>query len=450
MDQLSQTHNRQDSIESNATIQSIQPAGSVSSTLSTGSVSLGVYEDLIPHIQRLKGELTGKDLKAYVGKANFLVQTLAASDLNETKFCGSVLKLDGVLKGMLEHAVGVKGKQYALATIISCEADADGQTEDEKGLDKTKRLKAVAETWAFYLLFIFKAGPNGYKNQPFVTPSAATTPTLDETASFLQKGLKESRTMPRDNVLRRDGCQCVITGWVDRENMYDRETASAKVEVAHILRRAVATFKDGSKEARAAATTFDILRNFTGLGEEVIKNLEDYADHVANGITMNLLAHADWDDYLFCLKPTGVDHEYVIHYFSDGTKKTIRAMRGNVQIAPDEPVRFRDRSDEFQQKKRKKFNDEDGAQPSTSTRSGSGPQDSAKYELPSKTFIAIHAAIAGVMHMSGAGKFFDELLSKFDKNDKKLPPASCWDELVVKAVNSDLSQSVHQLLITSA
>ncbi|KAJ3504410.1 hypothetical protein NLJ89_g7949 [Agrocybe chaxingu] len=429
MAESQQVHHRNDSVESNATIKSIQSAGSVSSTLSmasTASVSLGIYEELKPDIERLQRTITEKGLERYLPKAELLVSSLSSSDFNETDFCGSKLKLDGVLKGMLVHAVGVDGKKYVLAAILSCESQAQGLTDDEKRLDSVKRLKAVAETWTFYVLFIFKAGPGSHKKQ-----------------------LRPLRTMSRDVVLRRDGYQCVITGWLDKEHLHDRDLPAAPVVASHILRRAVATFKDGSDASRAAALTFDILRHFTGLGEKVIQNLEDHADHVANGLTLNLIAHAEWDAYAFCLKATDVEHEYKIHYFSNVTKGSLTGLRGLAHVAPDELVRFKDRSDEFQQKRRKKLNDEDGAQPSSSTRSGSGPQGSSQYELPSKTFIAIHAAVAGVLNMSGAGKFFDELLSKFDKDDKKNPPARCWDDLEVKALNSHLSESVHEMFINA-
>ena len=33
--------------------------------------------------------------------------------------------------------------------------------------------------------------------------------------------------------------------------------------------------------------------------------------------------------------------------------------------------------------------------------------------LPDPEFIRIHAAITGILNMSGAGKFFDELLDKY-------------------------------------
>lgn len=37
--------------------------------------------------------------------------------------------------------------------------------------------------------------------------------------------------------------------------------------------------------------------------------------------------------------------------------------------------------------------------------------------LPDPHYIRIHAAVAGILHMSAAGKFFDELLAKFGDQD---------------------------------
>jgi hypothetical protein len=54
-------------------------------------------------------------------------------------------------------------------------------------------------------------------------------------------------------------------------------------------------------------------------------------------------------------------------------------------------------------------------------------------ELPRAEFFRIHAAIAGVLHMSGAGRFFDELLAKF--NDYEDGPVVPSDDGVSKAVN---------------
>ena len=45
--------------------------------------------------------------------------------------------------------------------------------------------------------------------------------------------------------------------------------------------------------------------------------------------------------------------------------------------------------------------------------SGSSRKEPRSIPLPNPHYLAIHAAIAGVLHMSGAVKFFDELLNEY-------------------------------------
>jgi hypothetical protein len=51
---------------------------------------------------------------------------------------------------------------------------------------------------------------------------------------------------------------------------------------------------------------------------------------------------------------------------------------------------------------------------------------SAPIDLPNPRYIEIHAAIAGILNMSGAGKFFDELLRKYDED--KVAAVRSWPE----------------------
>ena len=50
-----------------------------------------------------------------------------------------------------------------------------------------------------------------------------------------------------------------------------------------------------------------------------------------------------------------------------------------------------------------------------------------KVSLPDPQLIAIHAAIAGILHMSGAGGFFDILFEKLG-GDGDLAMPLTWDE----------------------
>lgn len=65
--------------------------------------------------------------------------------------------------------------------------------------------------------------------------------------------------------------------------------------------------------------------------------------------------------------------------------------------------------------------------------------------LPDPCYIAIHAAVAGVLHMSGAGKFFDELLGDFKDDDDKVSAVRCWSDLECLMEEVILREAVHQL-----
>lgn len=50
-------------------------------------------------------------------------------------------------------------------------------------------------------------------------------------------------------------------------------------------------------------------------------------------------------------------------------------------------------------------------------------------DLPNPHYLAIHAAIAGVLNMSGAGIFFDALLEKYKDDEGNVPAVRSWPEL---------------------
>ena len=74
---------------------------------------------------------------------------------------------------------------------------------------------------------------------------------------------------------------------------------------------------------------------------------------------------------------------------------------GILRCPPDDLVTFRDQSNDF-------------------THSGSSQKQNRDIPLPNPRYLAIHAAIAGILHMSAAGKFFDELLDKYKEKLERL------------------------------
>ena len=71
--------------------------------------------------------------------------------------------------------------------------------------------------------------------------------------------------------------------------------------------------------------------------------------------------------------------------------------------------------------------------------SGSSCKEPRSIPLPNPHYLAMHAAIAGVLHMSGAGKFFDELLSEYKD---EVHPIRSWLDLERKMEEVALRDSV--------
>ena len=71
--------------------------------------------------------------------------------------------------------------------------------------------------------------------------------------------------------------------------------------------------------------------------------------------------------------------------------------------------------------------------------SGSSCKEPRSIPLPNPHYLAIHAAIAGVLHMSGAGNFFDALLNEYKD---EFHPIRCWLDLERKMEEVALRDSV--------
>jgi len=76
--------------------------------------------------------------------------------------------------------------------------------------------------------------------------------------------------------------------------------------------------------------------------------------------------------------------------------------------------------------------------------SGSNHKSNRTFDLPNPQCIAIHAAIAGVLNMSGAGRFFDELLDKY-KDAEGIPAVRSWPELETLMGAEILSECLTQV-----
>ena len=89
-------------------------------------------------------------------------------------------------------------------------------------------------------------------------------------------------------------------------------------------------------------------------------------------------------------------------------------------------VTFRDHSDDFS--------------------TGSSRKRKRSIPLPNPLYIEIHATLAEVLNMSGARRFFDELLDKYKDDEGKVPPIRSWPELEKVMEEEMLRESVAESL----
>jgi len=368
-------------------------------------------------------------LEILLKMANALIDELARNEEKDVYiYGGSTLNLHLVLLAMLFHADGCGGEhgtRYVTAAVLACVINDDAESGDT-----LQMLRDLALTWVSHLLFVFKAN-RSHSVQHNKTPSEVATPSRDHTATLMDRGVSSTDRSGafRDQLLDRDGYQCFATGHLDADHpIYkNRDDVNLFVLVGcHILRRAIAVF-DSQSDPEAyysAVTTFDILRNYANLPQSTIGDLESVIDDPSNGFLLDANAHTGFDRFQWCLQQTEVANKYTIKIYGN-----VHGIDGMTKYQT-RSVEFKDKSRQFQAGK---------GQPS-------GRKRPREVPLPEPRFITIHAAITGVLHMSGAGKFLDELLGRFGDGDNSSAVRS-WEELDRIVQTACIKQGLNMLAV---
>ncbi|RDB17618.1 hypothetical protein Hypma_001069 [Hypsizygus marmoreus] len=390
------SHKQTSSVSSHSSsltaLSSTECAASGVSNTSAEAVRSESYKEAVHSV-----ETGSSSTEALVEIAKSLIETLATSDKDVYEFGGSKLTLHPVLCEMLSHAHicgGSKGTRSTASRITACIQDGDPTSEATIGM-----LYNLATTWVSHFLYIFKSS-RSHSTQPNKEPSETATPSRTDTKKHLKVGLTPGnrRAGFRDDILKRDGYQCIVTGVRDLAFPVHLQPGVPPpffpLEGCHIIRRAVAVFnREDPDQYLSALTTWDILRNFAQLLPVNIEDLRDLIDAPPNGFLLQHDAHNGFDRFAWCLEKTEVENRYTVKIFDEYKHSISGLTKGQVKV-----VEFYDHSDEFR----------------TAEERSSPLKRSLEVPLPSPHYISVHAAIAGVLHMSGAGKFLDELLDKFD------------------------------------
>jgi HNH endonuclease len=228
---------------------------------------------------------------------------------------------------------------------------------------------------------------------------------------------------------------CPITGIADISHpIRSPNLPKAVLQCSHILKRAVAVFPSSSaisdadknkasspsflsffvtylscdsyNKYRFAMSTLDILAHYTSINQETVVEIVQNIDSPSNGIAMQSDWHTFFDIFEVCLVsiPDVCPFPFFMNFLTYTWKKRDNAYVPKV-YSDTWPAGIKPRSNEivFQN------------------------HSSKNIELPNADFIKLHAALCGVLHMSGAGDDIDNLLQHLKKDrDGNGPPADIF------------------------
>lgn len=184
----------------------------------------------------------------------------------------------------------------------------------------------------------------------------------------------------RNLISERDGGKCAVTGTLDiYKGPYppDTEGREGLLHAAHILRRSIVHEHSASNRI---AGTIDIIKHYTKLPEKIMDDLAGIIDNPENGMLLDSVMYDRFDSYAWCLHPTDVLHKYTVHWF-----RHVPLGLGNFT-----EVQFQDHSQ-------------------------------TGIPLPNPTFIALHSAVAHVLHLSGAAEVIDRVYDAFFDEGPTVP-----------------------------
>ncbi|KAG2365722.1 hypothetical protein BDR07DRAFT_609938 [Suillus spraguei] len=298
----------------------------------------------------------------YVGQAQQIIEQLATSQYRWITTPPSVHDMDAskVLDAMLMNAQrtgGESSERYTACAICACH-----EIHEQVNL---------ARTWFMYLLW-----PSG-AHQPSDLVSGQVTPTIDDTYGSFVSASPERSSRFRTDVNRRDGYRCVISGvWDGAHKPAGFKQGWVTLQAAHILKRAVGAFT--MDRAHTTAATWNIIRHYSGMSEETIQNMERIVDDPSNGMMLQHDIHDIFDKLKVYLEPTERENEY-----------TVKDVGGGPWIHPldllGKTITFRNHD-----------------------------SPTRDLPLPNPHFIALHAGISRILHMSGASEIFAQILDKYD------------------------------------
>ena len=178
--------------------------------------------------------------------------------------------------------------------------------------------------------------------------------------------------------------------------------------LVHICPSIFAAHPYFSSQIRSNATTSDILKHYCGLDEETIRTMSEVNHDPQNALLLQQDACNSFDAYHWSLEPVEVRYSsksfashYLRHFQGDPNKYHVKLYSPpeDITLLPEKiptHVVFKDHSEGISREE------------SASGSSKSGPYP---VSLPSRPLLRLHAALASVLHLSGATEAFEILTS---------------------------------------
>ncbi|KAJ3575415.1 hypothetical protein NP233_g1109 [Leucocoprinus birnbaumii] len=297
---------------------------------------------------------------------------------------------------LIIHAPREEAREYMAASINACRDDSE-----------------IIELGKFHEQHFLRLFRRFCDYTPHQSEPDSELPSFSNLRELIQsKSIPAPRTQSeaKESALARDGFCCIVSGTMDAQtyikyrNVFSEPKSFPSVDLTqccHIIPEGVGRFSTktvADKRARAS-NVWMILNNFgyhqieEALGESKIHLL-------ANISTLRGLLHEFFDTMYLWLEPTVGFAEFVHAHESRPFKSSNQSNDNEYQacVPPDIPE-YADIIFEIHKVPRiVKF---------TTTES--------RLILPSREYLALHAACCKVAHMSGAAGFYDQLERDYDK-----------------------------------
>ncbi|KAF8875720.1 hypothetical protein CPB84DRAFT_1796353 [Gymnopilus junonius] len=331
------------------------------------------------------------------------------------------VQLDRIMSSMLnivEACGGSEGERYVASAVVAC-AETHSLEED-RGVTKSERLRALGVTWLTHFLFPFVVGRGRDKR------SLGQYSALVSENKNTEEGVRISQ---RNRLLLRDGFSCVATCVLDDSHPRpDEGAAQVWLEAARILPLTLSDFDtdEQSDSYQSALLTLEILRNIASLQNTItLTDLARCINHESNMMMLESNTCSAFNRFEWCLKSTEEENMYTLQYFRNtGIVGSLRSRYMDVNA----PVEIKDRSAAFM------FTLSSSFLRCLSHQKSSGCEHplTPSLSLPNPYFISIHAALFDILHASSADTFFNAMLRHYAVVTKdghgREPAPRCWVE----------------------